>query len=469
MGVRSTLRHLVPRSIRGRLLVGLVGLVVTVMLVGGVVMWVALDDYLIWRRDDQLIAYRDRAASIAIVPGDRTIGQRQIAALAPRDSTLVILDRSGDVLVAQNLTNDEIASVATASGRTEPTTVALPTRDLRVIGVDTPNLSVGDGDATVAAGSLVLGLDLTEDRELTRHFRLVGLAVVLVATATVALGTALVVRTGLRPLQTMTDSAAAIAAGSTDERLPTTGASKEAEVLAATVNRAFDERAAAEAALRDFIADAAHELRTPLTVINGWADLAMQSGLDDTDSAELAVERISAEATRMRMLVDELLLLARLDARQPLDKLPVDVTAIAEEVCTDAAIVAPDHEISVTAADHIVVTGDDLRLRQVFRNLVGNAVQHTPPGTHVGVAVSDGDPVVIRVIDDGPGLTDDQRAHVFDRFHRAGRAEGGSGLGLAVVDAIVRAHGGSVSVTSGERTEFMVRLSRFGSRDSEIG
>ncbi|MEU4769294.1 ATP-binding protein [Actinosynnema sp. NPDC023794] len=231
-------------------------------------------------------------------------------------------------------------------------------------------------------------------------------------------------------------------------------AGPEAALLTARLQKAFNAQQRAQDRLRSFVADASHELRTPLATLHGWIDLYAQGGLREPDQLDHAMERMQAEVGRMRLLVDELALLARLDAAQPLNRAPVDVVALAGEVVDDATIVSADRDITLRGAAEAVVDGDGPRIQQVLRNLVGNAVQHTPPGTPVTVTVTSRDgEVVVAVHDEGDGIAPEHVPHVFERFYRAdpsrSRDRGGSsGLGLAIVEAIVTAHGGTAGVTS---------------------
>ncbi|GAA3551638.1 hypothetical protein GCM10022222_39010 [Amycolatopsis ultiminotia] len=236
--------------------------------------------------------------------------------------------------------------------------------------------------------------------------------------------------------------------------------------VATAVKQAFDAQRRAQDRLRSFVADAGHELRTPLATMHGWIDLYVQGGLRDPDQLDHAMERMQAEVDRMRLLVDELTLLANLDAARPLNREPVDVVALAGEVVDDAVVVSADRAITLQGVAEAVVDGDGPRIQQVLRNLVGNAVQHTRPGTPVTVTVSSQDgQVALAVHDDGDGIAPEHLPHVFERFYRAdpsrSRDSGASsGLGLAIVEAIVTAHGGTVTLTSapGQGTTVQVTI-----------
>lgn len=220
-----------------------------------------------------------------------------------------------------------------------------------------------------------------------------------------------------------------------------------AAVIAVTVfgvlvlNRSLKEQRAAETRMLGFMAAATHELRTPLTTVRGWAELHRVSGKPEL--AGLALSRIEQEANRMNTLVDQLLELTSLDLNRSLRREHVDLRGVAAEVVADMSVLAPDRPITLDAPEELVVEGDETMLRQVVRNLVSNALKHTD--TPVSVSVRRGR---LAVSDQGPGMTPEVADRVFERFYRAEKTEGGTGLGLALVRAIVRAHGGEVAVTT---------------------
>ncbi len=463
-----------PRSIRGRLLAGVLGLSLLALLVAEVAVLLAFRGYLADRSDEQL---RDISARIhrALVGRDEVrLREGQVVALVP-DGAVVVVRGSADglPLVSVGARGAETAELAGLTAQAGPRTVAGAGRDLRALSIPMSNLRLELAPDTVArADSAVVALDLSDDQDAIRNLAVIEAVVAAAAAVVLVALSGTVLRAGLRPLRAMAASADAIAAGRHDERLPESPPDTETAALAAALNRAFDARERAERGLRDFVADASHELRTPLTLIHGWADLYLQGGLAGGDRTESAMERIAAETARMRMLVDELLLLARLDAQQPLAAEPVDLVAVAEEVVGDARVVTPDRRITREGARRAVVLGDETRLRQVVRNLVGNAARHTPPGTSVRVhldAGTGGPTVTLRVADDGPGIPAGELPRVFERFHRAGRDRaGGSGLGLSIVAAVVGAHGGSVRAESpeGGGAVFVVELPRAGVQET---
>jgi two-component system OmpR family sensor kinase len=234
------------------------------------------------------------------------------------------------------------------------------------------------------------------------------------------------------------------------------------------VESALTRRAASEARLRRFAADASHELRTPLAAIRGYAELARRHPGPVPEDIAHALGRVESESERMSVLVDELLLLAQLDAGRPLAREPVDLTRLAIDAASDARAAAPGHKWRLELPDEpVMVRGDEHRLRQVLANLLSNAGSHTPPGTTVTVALSGPGPgassVVLSVTDNGPGIPADLQPGLFERFVRGdtsrSHATGSTGLGLAIVDAVTAAHGGNVGVTSRPgNTSFTITL-----------
>lgn len=269
-----------------------------------------------------------------------------------------------------------------------------------------------------------------------------------------------VVRVGMRPLAAIEVTAGAIAAGDLSERVERDEPETEVGRLGASLNAmltqiegAFAEQRASEQRLRQFLADASHELRTPLTSIRGYAELFRRGAGDRPEDLARSMRRIEDEAARMGVLVDDLLLLARLDQGRPLEREPVDLAALVADATADAEVTAPERPISFESAGPVVVRGDATRLRQVAGNLLHNALAHTPSGAAVRVRVrSEGGWAVLEVEDEGPGLAPEHAGRVFERFYRADpsrtRDSGGSGLGLAIVASLAAAHGGRASVAS---------------------
>jgi len=311
------------------------------------------------------------------------------------------------------------------------------------------------------SGVTVVAAPLTSvDATLSRLLLLEALVIagVLLVLGLVAWG---VVRVGLLPLDRIGHTAGAIAGGDLSHRVETTDPRTEVGRLGIAFNAmldrlegAFGRRQASEDRLRRFLADASHELRTPLASIRGYAELYRMGVARSADDVERSMRRIEDEAARMGVLVEDLLTLARLDEIAEAPHTSVDVASLAADAVADAAAVAPDRAISLHGAERAVVLGDAHQLRQVLGNLLRNALVHTPAGTPVEVVVAAGDDVRVDVRDHGPGLPGDDPAALFERFWRAegGRERGraGAGLGLAIVDAIVEAHGGRVSAANAE-------------------
>jgi two-component system OmpR family sensor kinase len=348
-----------------------------------------------------------------------------------------------------------------------------------------------------STGILVVGINLgninhTVNKIVAVELLVSGVIVVVLAIAGVA-----IVRANLRPLEEIEETAQEIAVGHLNRRVPEGDPRTEVGSLGRSLNimlsqiesafRAQQESETAahqsEERMRRFIADASHELRTPLTAIRGFAEYYRQRGGIQADEPttrdpltpedlDRMMHRVEAEASRMGLLVEDLLLLARLDQQRPLEIKPVDLLTLAADAVQDARIIAPERPIDLEVAPGaaFIVNGDEARLRQVIGNLMTNALTHTPPKTPVKVTIGSGklpggDPAaVLSVADQGPGLSEDQARHVFERFYRADaartRVAGGSGLGLAIVSSLVAAHGGTVSVQTapGKGATFRVML-----------
>ena len=265
-----------------------------------------------------------------------------------------------------------------------------------------------------------------------------------------------VVRLGMRPLDDMTETAGAIAGGDLTRRIRRADDRSEVGRLGVALNgmlsqieAAFRERTSSEARLRRFVADASHELRTPLTSIRGYAELLRKGAFDTEDERRRAAERIEGEASRMGLLVDDLLLLARLDQGRPLERDVVDLCKVVGDAVHAVRTTDSGRIVTLEMDGPVMVQGDAARLRQIVDNILHNATVHTPPATPVHVqVVRDGPSAVVKVADEGPGLDAEQAARVFDRFYRGSEARTGegTGLGLSIVDALAGAHGGRASV-----------------------
>jgi two-component system OmpR family sensor kinase len=352
-------------------------------------------------------------------------------------------------------------------GETAPPTPKLPSRlplsragaKLRIVTVQSSGASgLRYRAAAFAVGDdiVIIAVPLREVDETLHRLviveMLVGAGVIV---ALVLLGWA-VIRIGLRPLERIERVASEIAGGDLSRRVSPSDQRTEVGRLARSLNemlgqieQAFGDRRRSEDRLRRFLADASHELRTPLASIRGYAELFRIGAADDPATLERAMARIEAEATRMGVLVEELLSLAALDQAPDRPRRPVALAELAEQAAEDTRVLAPDREVVVCADDVTAVLGDPDQLGQLLSNLMRNAVIHTPPGTRIDLTVgADGDRARIRVRDHGPGLPAGAGEQLFERFWRTeggrSRGRGGAGLGLAIVQAIAQSHGGTV-------------------------
>jgi two-component system, OmpR family, sensor kinase len=343
------------------------------------------------------------------------------------------------------------------SGRSDATVSGAG--DYRFLKVDASALDQGPGGEHVS-GTLVVGVPLQDLNSTLTRLVWIELAVGAATLAALAALGFWLVRLGLRPLTRMEETARAIAAGDLSQRIEEADPRTEVGRLGRTLNAmlahiegAFAERHAAEQRLRRFVADASHELQTPLTSVRGYAELFRRGMAQRPEDLEEAMGRIESEAVRMSALVDDMLLLARLDEDRALEREPVDLAVLAAEGVRDAKAVEPSRPITLETEGATVVRGDEARLRQVVANLLGNVRRHTPPGAAAHVRVARvGDEAVLEVADAGQGMSAEQTARVFERFFRAdpsrARTSGGTGLGLSIVAAIASAHGGRAEVES---------------------
>jgi two-component system OmpR family sensor kinase len=382
------------------------------------------------------------------------------------------------------LSGDEFVTVGATSGNGRWRVLALPNQ-------------VFVGPSGAIAGTVVVAWDVSSTYQTISELTSVDVVVSGILLLGLAILGVAVVRASLRPLTDIEKTAEAIAAGDLSRRVPERDPHTEIGRLGRSLNTmlaqievAFHARSASELAarrsedrMRQFVGDASHELRTPLTAIRGFAEYYRQRGTG-LAPAELdrIMRRVEQESSRMGVLVEDMLLLARLDQQRPLEHRTVDLLTLAADAVHDARVVAPDRGINLTvsAGTAPLVLGDEVRLRQVIGNLMSNAMAHTPPGTPIEVRIRSGSldeasapgvtrpgpagqtpppapqyagassAAVLEVTDHGPGLTREQAEHAFERFYRADQARttGGTGLGLAIVAALVAAHGGTVWVES---------------------
>ena len=468
--------------LRVKLVASLLALVALALAITGLATTTALKSYLQQRTDDQL--RQDSAAMVnAVREADGPRGQRRLGGL-PSRFYVRLYGPEAATAAPQDFRTRNVTDVLgavpperLAGVLGEPFTMAAENtgRPWRAVVVDT-----GGGLAMTA----VPLDDVTSTVTRLRHIVMITSLAVLLLLAGLAYA---VVVSSLRPLREVEGTAAAIASGDLSRRVPEWDPRTEVgrlgrafNAMVSQIEAAFHARArsemearASEERMRRFVADASHELRTPLTSIRGFAELYRQGAVREPDDVARILRRVEDEAARMGLLVDDLLLLARLDQQRPLERRPVDLLALATDAVHDARAVDPDRpiELRLSGTPPRAVLGDAARLRQVVANLVTNALHHTPEGTPVTVAVSsEPDHAVLSVTDRGPGLAPAEAGRVFERFYRADAsrtrsggtqaAAGGTGLGLSIVAALVAAHGGQVDVDSepGRGATFRVRL-----------
>jgi two-component system, OmpR family, sensor kinase len=444
------------RSLTARLVVTAVVLVALVCVLVGTVTTLALRGKLLDQLDADVVDSVQRVVSPG--PGGNLGAQAPGTLIADFSASPPVAalqgDRRGELL---SLSQDDLAILADVPADGQGHDVELQGRgDYRVIA-----FSVDTG------GTLVGGLSLRDvDDTLSSLIWTEVLLSLLAVVAAAGAGT-LVVRRQLRPLREVAATAHAVSelplasgAIALDERVPAHLTDERTEVgqvgaalntMLEHVGRSLEARHRSEQQVRQFVADASHELRTPLTTIAGYTELA-RSRPDDHGAADTALAKVQEEAGRMTALVEDLLLLARLDSGRPLARGQVDLTRLLVEAVSDARVLAPDHQWRLSLPESSVeVVGDEQRLHQVVTNLLTNARKYTPAGTTVTVSAH---PAGFAVHDDGPGFPPDLAEHAFERFARGDLArtragsDGGHGLGLSLVEAIVTAHGGRVHLRS---------------------
>ncbi len=472
--------------LRVRLVAAMLGLLAAAILASGGASVTLLRSYLVDRVDTQLedasrMAVNDVMHGRGLYENGRPLpggeaGTTYVVQANGADGSLLDEGDTTDGDASPDLPKLDAAAV-TALGDA-PYTVGSATGggEWRVITEALPN-----GESVTVALSLD-SVQSTTDRLMTITAAVGGAVLLLLAVVAYVL-----VRSSLRPLVGVERTAEAIAAGNLSHRVPEGDPRTEVGRLAQSFNsmlgqieaafRAREESEtearASEERMRRFVGDASHELRTPLTSIRGYAELYRQGAAAEPADVARAFRRVEDEARRMGLLVDDLLLLARLDQQRPLDQRPVDLLTLATEGVGDMRVVAPDRRIElevIGTPDRVpVVVGDEARLRQVLGNLLANATSHTPAGTPITVRVgttndADGPHAFLEVADQGPGLDDEAAAQVFERFYRGdasrSRAAGGTGLGLSIAAALIAAHGGRITLQTspGAGATFRVQL-----------
>jgi two-component system OmpR family sensor kinase len=451
-------------SLRARLVMAVLGLATLGLVLSNVIGIALLRDNLMDRVDGQL----QQLTKVAGAKGVRTFTKMPITlndVIAKRVAAvqrIMVYNPDGSLQSSSSADDDQprpvIGEIEVGVNHTVPGSSG-PSWRIRAA-------ALPDGSTLVFAQSLA-EVEQTQTAAIA-----IAVAVSAVVLLLLGMGANAVVRLGLRPLTRMEATAGHIARGDFARRVHAADPHTEPGRLATAMNVMLDRlqseiaaRTGSEARMRSFLADASHELRTPLTSVRGFAELHRRGGGD----ADEAMQRIEEEAARMSVLVDDLLTLAQLDEERPLDRHPVDLLEVAADTIRDARVRVPERQVRLAGLDGrltpVSVVGDEARLRQVAANLIGNALCHTPAEAAITVKVgSAGHLGVLEVSDTGPGVPPEHVPRLFDRLYRVGqgrsRADGGAGLGLAIVSAIVRAHGGRVELDSapGRGATFRVLL-----------
>ncbi len=463
-------------SLRRRLVVSIVAITSLVSFGIGTASVLGLGGYLEQRLDQQLTESVSRTLtgrvpgggfSPTTTPADVLVSAPglplgTVAAVAALDgtTTTAVLLRGGQ----QSLPDSEAAALLAVKADGAPISASLGSSlgDYRVLAYQIP-----DG------ARVSLGLPLGEVKDTVAQFRGVVILISSLGLMIVAIASTLLVTLALRPLRRVAATASQVASLPLDRgevslavRVPEADTDPHTEVgrvgaafnsMLGHVDSALRARQSSENKVRQFVADASHELRTPLASIRGYAELTRRAGHELPEDITHSMRRVESEAVRMTALVEDLLLLARLDEGRELEKKPVDLAALLVDCLSDAYAAGPDHEWALDAPeDGVVILGDRQRIHQVVANLLANARVHTPAGSAVTVtlAVTAESSAVITVRDNGPGIAKSVREELFERFVRGdssrARESGSTGLGLAIVRAVVEAHGGVVSVESSE-------------------
>ncbi|HET7420665.1 MAG TPA: HAMP domain-containing sensor histidine kinase [Candidatus Dormibacteraeota bacterium] len=462
-------------SLRGRLLIGVMSLVIAGLLISDAATYLLFQTSLLGRIDNELVSRTSVEAAASVISHDCRTGPGSTVGF-PVNSVVELLAPDGSV---------QLACVVTVFGSPSSAAPVLP-QNLHVAGSDDPIAPVtvaGTGgvhqyrltawaENSFNSQTVVLAIPIDDVPTTLAQLLQLELFISVAVIGATALLAWLIIAIGLRPLRRMGAAAGEIAAGDLSRRVEPATSKTEIGRLGLALNSmlsqieaAFDQSRASEQRLRRFIADASHELRTPLTSIRGYSEMLRRGANESPTDSELARRRIEEESVRMSTLVDDMLLIARLDQGRPLDMKPVNLQLIARDAVDDARAVAPQRDITLRADSPAVINGDDTRLRQVLGNLVRNALVHTPSKSPIEVAVTtDNGTARLSVADHGPGLGAADRERIFEPFYRAdpsrSRDSGGAGLGLSIVTAVVAAHGGKVDVkeTSGGGATFEVEL-----------
>ena len=454
-------------SLRNRLTVGVLILSAFGFAGAGFGAQALLQDYLIHQVDDQLLSVvggvADRLDQAGIARDDNDDQAARAATplnRVPTSISVTVLDPFGNLVggIGGDLNSNQITDYVkgllpgqVAAFGAKPFTVEAPGADFRVATTVLPS----------SLGSVIVAQSLSDFDKTTHQISIVFLIIGGIVLLFIAFASRQVIKLSMKPLKKIEETAEQIAAGDLSARLenfePDTEVgrlSKSLNTMLSRIEESFAARAQSEDKLRRFVADASHELRTPLTSIRGFAELHRQGAVPEGEKTKELISRIEKESMRMGYLVEDLLLLARMDQSRELVLVDLDLSSLVTEAVTSAQAAGPDHPITSEIKNNVHTQGDADKVYQVVTNLLANARAHTPAGTAIHVSTySTKDGSYVSVADNGPGLSAEDQLHIFERFYRVDSSrqrssDDGSGLGLSIVDEVMKAHGGTVSVAS---------------------
>ena len=459
-------------SLRNRLTVGVLVLSAIGFIGAGVGAQALLKNYLINQVDDQLLSVvngtADRLDQAGIARDDDDDDDRGPQAArattplnrVPTSISVTVLDPFGNLVggIGGDLNSNQVTEYVkgllpgqVAAFGSKPFTIEAPGADFRVATTVLPS----------SLGSVIVAQSLNEFDKTTRQIGTIFLIIGGLVLLFIDFASRQVIKLGMKPLEKIEATAEKIAGGDLSARLENFEPDTEVGRLSTSLNQmlsrieeSFAARTESESKLRRFVADASHELRTPLTSIRGFAELHRQGAVPEGEKTKELISRIEKESMRMGSLVEDLLMLARIDQSREIVMADVDLSTLIKEAVTSAQVAGPEHPITSDIAHDVHTQGDSDKIYQVVTNLLANARAHTPAGTAIHVATySADDGTFVTVADKGPGLSAEDQQHIFERFFRVDTSRqrsssDGSGLGLSIVDEVMKAHGGSVSVSS---------------------
>ena len=470
MRSRKIQADLANSSLRNRLTIGVLVLSAIGFVGAGVGSQALLRNYLIHQVDDQLLSViggtADRLDRAGIAndedADDARATTRRVTPLnrVPTSISVTVLDPFGNLIggIGGDLNSNKITDYVkgllpgqVAAYGSKPFTIEAPGSDFRVATTVLPS----------SLGSVIVAQSLADFDRTTHQIAVVFLLIGGLVLLFIAFASRQVIKVGMRPLEKIEETAGKIAGGDLSARLDNFEPDTEVGRLSTSLNtmlsrieEAFDARTKSEDKLRRFVADASHELRTPLTAIRGFAELYRQGAVPAGEKTNELIARIEKESMRMGYLVEDLLMLARMDKSRELVITDVNLSELVQEAVTSAQAAGPEHVITTNISAGVTTKGDADKIYQVVTNLLANARAHTPAGTAITVsAYTEGGDSFVTVADNGPGLSAEDQARIFERFYRVDasrqrNSRDGSGLGLSIVDAVMRAHGGDVTVAS---------------------